>query len=328
MAFTRLEESDHATPRLDRRVAVRGFDPLRAELADVPRAGRIRASPTDRRRPSTGTRRPATTCCGRRRSPAWRCRARSSGAIACSCRRRVSSDATAGHPHRALRRRRDRRRTCRSTRGSSSRSTSAPARCCGSASRTRAFRRRSGIRSPARRRRRRSPTDAASSSTFGSEGLYAYDIGRQAAAGTKTSASSTPAGSTIPTTSGASAARRSSGRTWSSCSATSRRTRSSPRSTSRPASRPGAPRAKRSRRGPRRRFSRTTARTELVTQATTFIRGYDPENGQRAVAAVGKFRDHDPDADRRSGRHHRHQRLPRRAADLRDQARGERATSR
>ena len=41
---------------------------------------------------------------------------------------------------------------------------------------------------------------------------------------------------------------------------------------------------------------------------------------QGALAPGRQLRDHDSDADRRPRRHHRHQRLPRRAADLRDQA--------
>ena len=45
---------------------------------------------------------------------------------------------------------------------------------------------------------------------------------------------------------------------------------------------------------------------------------------QGAVAALGQLRDHDPDADRRAGNDHRDQRLPRRATDLRDQARRDR----
>ena len=69
-------------------------------------------------------------------------------------------------------------------------------------------------------------------------------------------------------------------------------------------------------------------RAELVTQATTFIRGYDPETGKELWRLGGQFRDHDPDADRRPGRDHRHQRLSRRAADFRDQAGRHAATSR
>ena len=61
-------------------------------------------------------------------------------------------------------------------------------------------------------------------------------------------------------------------------------------------------------------------RTELVTQATTFIRGYDPENGRELWRLSGNSEDHDSDADRRARHHHRHQRLSRRAADLRHQA--------
>ena len=93
--------------------------------------------------------------------------------------------------------------------------------------------------------------------SFGSEGCTPT-TSTASFSGRATSACSMPAGSTIPTTSGASAARRSSGRTSSSSSATFRRTRSLPHSMSRPVSRRGARRAKKSPPGRRRRFSSTT----------------------------------------------------------------------
>ena len=52
------------------------------------------------------------------------------------------------------------------------------------------------------------------------------------------------------------------------------------------------------------------------------------DDRQGAVEVLGQLRDRDPDADRRPRRRRHHQRLPRRAADFRDQARGARATSR
>ena len=123
-------------------------------------------------------------------------------------------------------------------------------------------------------------------------------------------------------------ARRSSGRTWSSCSATSSRTRSSRRSTSRPASRRGARTATRSRRGRRRRLSRCDGHTELVTQGTNAIRGYDPATGKELWRSAGNSEVTVPTPIAGPGTGHRHQRLPRRAADLRDQAGRAAATSR
>ena len=73
---------------------------------------------------------------------------------------------------------------------------------------------------------------------------------------------------------------------------------------------------------------RSDGRAELVTQATKFIRGYDPATGKELWRLSGNSEIAIPDADRRPRHGHRHQRLPRRAADLRDQARRHAATSR
>ena len=52
------------------------------------------------------------------------------------------------------------------------------------------------------------------------------------------------------------------------------------------------------------------------------------DDGQGALEVLGQLRDRDPDADRRPRLRRHHERLPRRAADFRDQARRDRATSR
>ena len=91
------------------------------------------ASPRNRTWSIGGTRRPARTCCGRRRSRDWHIRARSCGAIRCSSRaqsaaaqaRRSSPDSTATATHRTI---------DRSIDGCCTRSTSAPARFAGSGS--------------------------------------------------------------------------------------------------------------------------------------------------------------------------------------------------
>ena len=83
-----------------------------------------------------------------------------------------------------------------------------------------------------------------------------------------------------PTTSGARRARRSSGTAWSSCSATRRRTRSCSRSTPRPARRSGRPIGRSCRRGARRRRHDAAPGPELVTNASNFVRGYDPKTGK------------------------------------------------
>ena len=60
------------------------------------------------------------------------------------------------------------------------------------------------------------------------------------------------------------------------------------------------------RRGARRRSSRHAAGPELVTNASNFIRGYDPTHRQGAVAARRQLEDHGADADlRRRPAHHR-----------------------
>ena len=79
-------------------------------------------------------------------------------------------------PSRPLRRRRAVGGRVAGTPGACSRSTSAAARCCGTARRTRAARRPSATPSRARRRRRPSPTAGTVVVSFGSEGLYAYDL--------------------------------------------------------------------------------------------------------------------------------------------------------
>ena len=50
----------------------------------------------------------------------------------------------------------------------------------------------------------------------------------------------------------------------------------------------------------------TAAGPELITNASNFVRGYDPKTGQRIVAARRQLEDHGADADLRRGpAHHR-----------------------
>ena len=65
----------------------------------------------------------------------------------------------------------------------------------------------------------------------------------------------------------------------------------------------------------------TPAGPELVTNASKFVRGYDPRTRQGAVAARRQLEDHRADADLRRRPVHRRQRPRARAADLRHQAR-------
>ena len=62
-------------------------------------------------------------------------------------------------------------------------------------------------------------------------------------------------------------------------------------------------------------------KAELVTQATTFTRGYDPMTGKELWKYSGNSEIAIPTPDRRTRLHGHHQRLPRRAADRRPQAR-------
>ncbi len=98
--------------------------------------------------------------------------------------------------------------------------------------------------------------------------------------GNRTSARSMPDGSMIPIINGARPARRSSIKTWSSCSATFRRIRLSPLMTSKTASASGSRRAKRFRRGARRLIYEGRTRAELITNATKAVRSYDPMTGK------------------------------------------------
>ncbi len=69
-------------------------------------------------------------------------------------------------------------------------------------------------------------------------------------------------------------------------------------------------------------------KAELVTQATTFTRGYDPMTGKELWKYSGNSEIAIPTPDRRPGLRRHHERLPRRAADRRAQARARPATSR
>ena len=57
---------------------------------------------------------------------------------------------------------------------------------------------------------------------------------------------------------------------------------------------------------------------ELVTNAANYIRGYDARTGTGAVAPRRQFEDHRAHADSRQRPHHRGERAPPGAADLRD----------
>ena len=166
---------DDAKSVTDRSVVCRVRVDVRAELAVVPGPGGVRrrrrsAHADDLERGDRPER--AVEDADRRRS---RSRAPSCGAIACSSR----------PPSAAI---------LRPASGPASTATSSRRRCVeaflaahcarqahrqgrsGTASRTKARRRRSGIRNRARRRRRRSPTAQRVIVSFGSEGLYAYDF--------------------------------------------------------------------------------------------------------------------------------------------------------
>ena len=63
----------------------------------------------------------------------------------------------------------------------------------------------------------------------------------------------------------------------------------------------------------------TSAGPELVTNASKFVRGYDPAHGQGTVANRRQLQDHRADADLRRRSSRRRQRTRARAADLRRQ---------
>ena len=65
----------------------------------------------------------------------------------------------------------------------------------------------------------------------------------------------------------------------------------------------------------------TPAGPELVTNASNFVRGYDPRTGQGALAARRQLEDHGADADRRRRPHRRRERPRAGAARLRRSAR-------
>ena len=100
--------------------------------------------------------------------------------------------------------------------------------------------------------------------------------------------------------------------------------------TSRPGGPCGRPRARSCRRGARRRCIRraAAARAELVTNASNFIRGYDPDTGAERWRLGGSSKITAPTPIFSDGPRRRRQRPRARAADLRHPARREAATSR
>ena len=114
---------------------------------------------------------------------------------------------------------------------------------------------------------------------FGSQGLYAYDLaGKQL--WNAIWASSTWARTICRNTSGARPVRRSWTATKSSCSAISRRARSWKRSTATPAARYGRPSGTSSPSWGTPSVYHGGTRTELVTNGSNFVRGYDPATGK------------------------------------------------
>ena len=202
------------------------------------------------------------------------------------------------------------------------------ARCCGTRWRTRACRRPSGIPSRARRRRRRPPTARTWSCRSARKGSTPIRLRRQAAL----EAGPRRAQRRLVLRSRLRVGRR---------QLADHLEEPGDRAVRHPAElvRRGVRRqdrqagvadaaATRFRPGRRRRSSRWTGMTELVTQGTNAIRGYDPTTGKELWRLSGQLRDHHADADRRPGLRHRHQRLPRRAADLRASSPAPAATSR
>ena len=89
----------------------------------------------------------------------------------------------------------------------------------------------------------------------------------------------------------------------------------------RPARRCGRPSATSCRRGARRRWRRRRRAPELVTNASNFVRGYDPRTGKELWRLGRQLEDHRADADLRRRPARRRQRPRARAADLRRQGR-------
>ena len=288
--------------------------PRRRQLAVVSRPRRCPASPTGSTCPIVGTRRPARTSCGGRAFPGlghsspvvWGNRVFVTTRHQQPRRaRRSSPDSTVTAMHPTIVRRRS-------------------GRCIAldKTNRTRS----SGNASPSRGRPsipatssrpmpapRRSPTAAWSSRRSGRKASMPTTC-TASSDGRPISATSRSAPTTFPASSGGRPAHRFCGARrmrcqavtdWSSCRSIPTSTRLSSRSMRRPGRSSGRRSATSCRRGARRRSSRRANGPELVTNASKFIRGYDPRTAQGVVAARRQLEDHRANADlqRRLVRH-------------------------